>query len=54
MVGSAIWRTLTAKVHTNLIRALKELDLRNQQKQKILRPKTGSTIDAGKKWEDLS
>jgi GDP-L-fucose synthase len=32
MVGSAIWRTLTAKGYTNLIGASsKELDLRNQQ-----------------------
>ena len=31
MVGSAIWRTLTAKGYTNLIGASsKELDLRNQ------------------------
>ena len=32
MVGSAIWRTLTAKGYSNLIGASsKELDLRNQQ-----------------------
>jgi GDP-L-fucose synthase len=32
MVGSAIWRTLTAKGYKNLIGASsKELDLRNQQ-----------------------
>ena len=32
MVGSAIWRTLTAKGYTNLIGVTsKELDLRNQQ-----------------------
>jgi GDP-L-fucose synthase len=37
MVGSAIWRTLTAKGYTNLIGASsKELDLRNQQAVKIL------------------
>jgi GDP-L-fucose synthase len=43
MVGSAIWRTLTAKGYTNLITSSKELDLRNQQAVKILwLPKTGS------------
>jgi GDP-L-fucose synthase len=36
MVGSAIWRTLTAKGYTNLIGLKQELDLRNQQAVKIL------------------
>jgi GDP-L-fucose synthase len=43
MVGSAIWRTLTAKGYTNLIGASsKELDLETNKRLKILwLPKTG-------------
>jgi GDP-L-fucose synthase len=49
MVGSAIWRTLTAKGYTNLIGASsRELDLRNQQAVKdfIAKEKPEVIIDA--------
>ena len=52
MVGSAIWRTLTAKGYTNLIGASsKELDLRNQQAVSdfILKIKPDVIIDAAAK-----
>jgi GDP-L-fucose synthase len=52
MVGSAIWRTLTAKGYTNLIGASsKELDLRNQQAVRdfIRKTKPDVIIDAAAK-----
>jgi GDP-L-fucose synthase len=52
MVGSAIWRTLSAKGYTNLIGATsKELDLRNQQvvRDFIQKTKPDVIIDAAAK-----
>jgi GDP-L-fucose synthase len=52
MVGSAIWRTLTAKGYTNLIGASsKELDLRNQQAVRdfVRKNKPDVIIDAAAK-----
>lgn len=52
MVGSAIWRTLTAKGYTNLIGASsKELDLRKQEavRDYILKTKPEVIIDAAAK-----
>jgi GDP-L-fucose synthase len=52
MVGSAIWRTLSAKGYTNLIGATsKELDLRNQQvvRDFIQKIKSDVIIDAAAK-----
>jgi GDP-L-fucose synthase len=52
MVGSAIWRTLTAKGYSNLIgRSSKELDLKNQQavQEYIYQNKPEVIIDAAAK-----
>ena len=52
MVGSAIWRTLSAKGYSNLIGASsKELDLRNQQSVTdfISKEKPDVIIDAAAK-----